>query len=82
MAAKTITLKQRAYDRLRSARRYPTESFSEVVLRATWPEDTISSRELLALVRTSPPWLGAESLDAITAATFADTPPEDPWTGR
>jgi hypothetical protein len=37
IASKTITLKLEAYNRLRAARRYPTESFSEVVLRATWP---------------------------------------------
>ena len=48
LSTKTISLKLEAYDRLRSARRYPAESFSEVVLRASWPEDTITARDLLA----------------------------------
>ena len=52
MSSKTISLKLEAYERLRAARRYPGESFSEVVLRATWPEDTISARDLLALGRS------------------------------
>jgi predicted CopG family antitoxin len=44
MGTKTVSLKDEAYNRLKSARRYPGESFSEVVLRATWPEDTITGR--------------------------------------
>lgn len=82
IASKTISLKQEAYDRLRAARRYPSESFSEVVLRATWPEDTVSGRELLARVRRNRPWLTASDLEAIAAAKAADHPPEDPWNGR
>ena len=50
MGTKTVSLKDEAYGRLRAARRYPDESFSEVVLRATWPEDTITARGLLALL--------------------------------
>ena len=42
MAIKTVSLKSEAYEPLRSARRYPGESFSEVILRARWPEDTIT----------------------------------------
>lgn len=82
MGVRTISLKTEAYERLKAARRYPTESFSEVVLRATWPEDTVTARRLLALVRESPPWLTDEELDAIEAGKRADTPPEDKWAGR
>lgn len=77
---RTISLKQEAYDRLRSARRYPTESFSEVVLRATWPEDTISARGLLDLVRSSRPRLTDAQLDAIETLKATDDPPTDKWT--
>lgn len=42
MAIKTVSLKTEAYERLKTARRYPGESFSEVILRASWPEDTIT----------------------------------------
>ncbi len=82
MAAKTITLKTEAYERLRAARRYPTESFSEVVLRASWPEDTITARGLLALLQSSPPWFTTDELDAVEAARRDDAPPEDKWAGR
>ena len=82
MGTKTISLKLEAHERLKAARRYPTESFSEVVLRATWPEDTVTARELLAMVRSSPPWFTVEELDAIEAADRSDAPPEDKWADR
>ncbi len=82
MGTKTISLKIEAHERLKAARRYPTESFSEVVLRATWPEDTVTARELLAMVRSTPPWFTAEELDAIEAADRSDAPPEDKWADR
>jgi len=82
VAQQTISLKTEAHDRLKAARRYPTESFSEVVLRATWPEHTVTARELLAMLRSSPPWFTAEELDAIDAADRSDTPPEDKWGDR
>ena len=79
MATKTISLKREAYDRLKAARRYPTESFSEVVLRATWPEDTVSARDLLTLYRDSGARLPDAVLDRIEAARRLDGPPEDKW---
>lgn len=82
MGVRTISLKTEAYERLKAARRYPTESFSEVVLRATWPEDTVTARGLLTLVRESPPWFTDEELDAIEAGRRTDAPPEDKWAGR
>lgn len=72
VAIKTISLKQEAYDRLRAARRYPTESFSEVILRATWPEDTVTGRGLLSLLKSSPPWFSDAELDAIAEIKSAD----------
>jgi Putative antitoxin len=83
MASKTITLKLEAYNRLRAARRYPTESFSEVVLRANWPADTITGRELLELYRSGRrPRLSEEALDELAAINAADAPPDDPWAKR
>ncbi len=81
MSVKTISLKLEAYERLRAARRYPTESFSEVVLRATWPEDTITARELLVARRTHGPALSNDELDRIDALKRRDAPPEDKWAG-
>ena len=82
MGTKTISLKMEAYEKLRAARRYPTESFSEVVLRATWPEATVTARELLALYRVRPATFSLEELDRVSALNRTDTPPEDKWASR
>jgi predicted CopG family antitoxin len=82
MGTKTISLKQEAYDRLTAARRYPDESFSEVVLRATWPEDTLTSRELLGLYAGGRSRLPAGALDRVAELKRRDTPPENKWADR
>ena len=82
VSTKTISLKREAYDRLRGARRSPTESFSEVVLRATWPEDTLTASSLLSLYRRRNARFSDDELDRIEAARRADAPPEDKWAGR
>lgn len=82
MSTKTISLKREAYERLRAARRYPAESFSEVVLRANWPEDTTTARELLEAYGTGRPHLSDEELDRIEALKRRDAPPEDKWAAR
>jgi predicted CopG family antitoxin len=82
MSTKTISLKQEAYERLRAARRYPDESFSEVVLRATWPEDTITAADFLARHRRGLPHLSKADLDRVDALKRRDKPPEDKWAGR
>lgn len=79
MATKTISLSLHAYEKLRRARRAPDESFSHVVMRATWPEDTISGKELLELLRATPPCFTEEELDAIDRAKAQDQPPESKW---
>jgi len=82
MATKTISLKDEAYNRLRAARRYPDESFSEVVLRATWPEDTITAKALLSLLGTRRTHLRTDELDRTEALKVKDEPAEDKWAGR
>jgi len=77
---KTISLKLEAYERLRAARRYPGESFSQVVLRATWPEQTVTGAELLAALREQGPHFAEPELDAIERVTETDAPPESKWT--
>jgi hypothetical protein len=67
MSVETISLKLEAYGRLRAARRYPTESFSAVVPRAGWPEDTITARPFLELSRTHTRRFADEALDRIDA---------------
>lgn len=79
MATKTISLRIEAYEKLRAARRYPAESFSQVVLRASWPETTVTGRELLAQVRARGPLLTEEELERIETLQQEDAPPEDKW---
>ena len=79
MSTKTISLKLEAYERLRRARRYSGESFSEVILRAVWPGQTLTGAELLDLVRTRGPSFGEAGLTRIDAAKRGDRPPEDKW---
>lgn len=79
MATKTVSLSMEAYLRLRSARRHRGESFSQVILRAEWPERTVTGRELLARLAATPPVLPESALDAIDAAKARQRPPEDKW---
>ena len=82
MSTKTISLKREAYERLRAARRYPEESFSEVVLRASWPEDTITARAFLDLHRPGQRHFSDEELERIDALKRHDATPEDKWADR
>ena len=79
MATKTISLKLEAWERLRRARRTPDESFSEVVMRAEWPEVGITAGELRALYGKEGARLPAEALARIEEAAAGDKPPEDKW---
>ena len=78
MGTRTISVKDEAYKKLRAARRYPAESFSEVVMRATWPEDTVTARAFLELHRRRPFFRDA-ALAKIEALKHRDKPPEDKW---
>ena len=82
MAIKTVSLKTEAYERLKSARRYASESFSEVILRARWPEDTITAAELLSRCRTEGALFSEAELDAMEGAKAAVRPAEDKWAAR
>ena len=82
MSTKTISLRIEAYERLRSARRYPEESFSQVILRARWPEETITAEDLLRRVREGGPRLSQESLDRIESLKRSDVQPTDKWASR
>jgi predicted CopG family antitoxin len=81
MGVKTISLKDEAYERLRGARRYPAESFSEVVLRAAWPEDSVTGAQLLNALKARPRLTDAEIAD-IEWLKKHDKPPVDKWAGR
>ena len=82
MSTKTISLKIEAYNKLKSAKRYPGESFSEIVLRATWPEETITAGELLELCRERGPIYTTEMVERVQGLKEDDEPPEDKWQSR
>jgi hypothetical protein len=67
-----------AYERLRRAKRHG-ESFSDVVMRARWADETITAAELLRRRREGGPVLTVEELDRLDAAGAEDQPPEDKW---
>jgi hypothetical protein len=78
MATKTISLEIEAYEKLRRAKRFPRESFSEVVLRASIPGGGVSGRELLASFEEYESPFSDEALDAIDALNANDAPPDIP----
>jgi len=82
MATKTISLKMEAYEKLRNARRYPDESFSDVVLRAAWSEETVTAAELLRLGRRRGALLAEAALDRIERLKRRDALPRNKWARR
>ena len=74
MPTKTISLEIDAYDKLRRAKRFPRESFSEVVRRVEIPGLGASGRDLLA----REVFLDEHDFEAIDALNANDTPPDIP----
>lgn len=81
MATKTISLRMDAYERLRRARLHPGESFTEVVLRAQWPDRGLTAGELRETYESEGPLFSEDALDRIEEAMSRDEPPRDKWTG-
>ena len=81
MSTKTISLRLDAYERLRAARRSDDESFTHVVLRARWPEPTITGSELLAWHDSAGAPFSEEELDRIEEGKRLQEPPEEKWNG-
>ncbi|MPZ53042.1 MAG: hypothetical protein GEU79_09985 [Acidimicrobiia bacterium] len=81
MPSKTISLRIEAYERLKRARRYPSESFSQVVLRASWPNEGITGAQLLRQYEENGASYSEEALTRIEQAKADDLPPEDKWHG-
>ncbi len=79
MATKTISLRIDAYERLRRARRRPDESFTEVVLRAEWPDRGLTAREVRAAYASEGPLFDRDAPARIEEADAADRFPPDKW---
>ena len=80
MSSKTVSLREEACKRLCAARRYPGESFSAIVLRASWPETTMTGKALLDICRERGAVFDAAELDRVEAVKRM-TPPR-PTNGR
>ena len=79
MATKTISLRLEAYERLKRARRFPEESFSEVISRAVWPNQTVTGAELLERIAQRGAILTEEEAGAVEAGKREVGVPEDKW---
>lgn len=82
MPTKTISVRIEAYEKLKRARRYEGESFSEVVLRARWPEETITAEGLAKRYREEGPFFDEEEIERVEGLKREDRPPEDKWADR
>jgi len=80
MPSKTISLSLEAYERLNRHRRGPGESFSRIVMRAKWEEDTITAGELLKAWEMRQALYDLPDLDRIEAAKAAEPEAIDKWT--
>ena len=78
MATKTISVDIEAYERLRRARRVPTESFSQVIKRASWPQPPKTASAMIRAL-ANVPVLDEDLLDRLDQTQNRDAPPEDPW---
>jgi predicted CopG family antitoxin len=78
---KTISLREEAYEKLKRARRHASESFSDVVMRASWEREPVTAGDYLRLVRERGPSYSPAELDQIEELNSADSPPRDKWAG-
>ena len=70
MSTKTISLNEKAYQRLQRQRQRQgsDDSFSRIVLRAHWEDASVTAGELLDLWQNEPPFFTDSALDAIQTA--------------
>lgn len=80
MPTKTVSLRLEAYERLKRARRHDGESFSDVVMRAEWPDLGATGGDLLDIYDRRGAFFSETTLDRIEEVKSSDRAPEDKWT--
>jgi hypothetical protein len=80
MTTKTISVRLDAYERLKRAKRNPSESFSDVILRARWETEPMTAAKYLHLVRERGPLYRPVELAEVREVKNRDRPPGDKWT--
>jgi len=78
MGSKNISISDDAYLRLRRVRRHPRESFSQVIRRGRWDDETPTAASWLAGFDEAPE-VSDDVLDALENDQKTDRPPEDKW---
>jgi len=82
MATKTISIELDVYERLRSLRSRPSESFSQVLRRELPTPRYWNAGDLLRAIEVGE-WggigLSEEELRRVEEAEKMDAPPDDPW---
>lgn len=79
MATKTLSVDEEAYRILASARKFPTESFSKVIKRASWEDRPKTCGEFLKRMAEVQEVMTDEQLDYLDAAQEADVPGVSKW---
>lgn len=82
MATKTISIELDVYDKLKSAKQHPSESFSQVLRRARWGESVLSGELLLNIIEEREKkhqLLDRSALNALDSAQKLDAPPQNKW---
>ena len=79
MSTKTISVRLEAYERLARARKTPSESFSDVIMRARWDAQPSTAGEYLRVVRERGPAYRVDELAEIEDRKRDDRPPTDKW---
>ncbi len=78
MATKTSSIDLVAYERLCSARLGPRDSFSQVIRRAEWSQESKTCGNLLSSLMGIP--MADEGvIQRLDASQQLDLPPDNPW---
>ncbi len=78
MATKTISIDDKAYQRLRKARKHPRESFSQVIRRGRWEEKGARAQSWVESFDEVPD-VEDSVMDELEAIQKRDEPPKDKW---